>query len=54
MASVKETSDPALSEPGPSLLENKDHSEMESTQEGNEGLFVPSFLEEALGGDGNL
>ena len=26
----------------------------EATQEGEEGLFIPSFLEEALGGDGNL
>ena len=54
VASVKETSDPALSEPGPSLPEDEDHSEVESTQEGDEGLFIPSFLEEALGGDGNL
>ena len=27
---------------------------MEPTQEDDEGLFIPSFLEEALGGDGNL
>ena len=53
-ASVKETSDPALSEPGPSLPEDEDHLGGESTQEGEEGLFIPSFLEEALGGDGNL
>ena len=52
--SVKETTDPALSESGPSLLEDEDHSEVELTQEDNEGLFIPSFLEEALGGDGNL
>ena len=54
MASIKETSDPALSEPGPSLPEDKDHLGGESTQEGDEGLFILSFLEEALGGDGNL
>ena len=54
MASIKETSDPALSEPGPSLPEDEDHLGGESTQEGDEGLFIPSFLEEALGGDGNL
>ena len=54
MASVEETSDPALSELGPSLSEDEDHLGGESTQEGDEGLFIPSFLEEALGGDGNL
>ena len=54
MASVEETSDPTLSEPGPSLPEGKDRLGGESTQEGDEGLFIPSFLEEALGGDGNL
>ena len=54
VASVKETSDPALSELGPSLPEDEDHLGGESTQEGEEGLFIPSFLEEALGGDGNL
>ena len=53
-ASVEETSDPALSEPGPSLPEDKDRLGGESTQEGDEGLFIPSTLEEALGGDGNL
>ena len=53
-ASVEETSNPALSEPGPSLPEDKDHLGGESTQEGDEGLFFPSFLEEAPGGDGNL
>ena len=53
-ASIKETSDPALSELGPSLPEDKDHREGESTQEGDKGLFILSFLEEALGGDGNL
>ena len=54
MASVEETSDPALSELGPSLPEDEDCLGGESTQEGDEGLFIPSFLEEALGGDGNL
>ena len=53
-ASVEETSDPALSELGPSLSEDEDRLGGESTQEGDEGLFIPSFLEEALGGDGNL
>ena len=54
MASVEETSDPALSESGPSLPEDEDHLGGESTQEGDEGLFIPSFLKEALGGNGNL
>ena len=53
-ASIEETSDPALSELGPSPPEDEDHLGGESTQEGEEGLFIPSFLEEALGGDGNL
>ena len=53
-ASVEETSDPALSEPGPSLPEDEDHLGEESSQEGDEGLFIPSFLAEALGDDGNL
>ena len=53
-ASVEETSDPALSKLGPSLPEDEDHLGGESTQEGDEGLFIPSFLEEALGGDGYL
>ena len=53
-ASVEETPDPALSEPGPSLPEDEDHLGGESTQEGNERLYIPSFLEEALGGDCNL
>ena len=54
MASVEETPDPALSEPGPSLPEDEDHLGGESAQEGDEGLYIPSFLEEALGGDCNL
>ena len=53
VASVEETFDPALSEPGPSLSKDKDRLGGESTQEEDEGLFIPSFLE-ALGGDGNL
>ena len=46
--------DPALSEQEPSLPEDDDHLEVEPTQEEDEGLYIPSFLEEALGGDGNL
>ena len=53
-ASVEETADPAPLESGPSLPEDEDHLEVELTREDNEGLFIPSFLEEALGGDGNL
>ena len=53
-ASVKGTPDPALSKQGPSLPEDNDHLEVEPTQEEDEGLYIPSFLEEALGGDGNL
>ena len=54
MASVKETTDPAPMESGPSLPKDEDHSEVEPTWEDDEGLFIPSFLEEALGGNGNL
>ena len=53
-ASVEETPDPALSELGPSLPEDDDHLGGEPTQEEDEGLYIPSFLEEALGGDCNL
>ena len=52
--SVKGSPDPALSEQEPSLPEDDDHLEVEPTQEEDEGLYIPSFLEEALGGDGNL
>ena len=52
--SVEGSPDPALSEQGPSLPEDDDHLEGEPTQEEDEGLYIPSFLEEALGGDGNL
>ena len=53
-ASVEETMDSTSSESGPSPPRDKDHSEVEPTWEDDEGLFIPSFLEEALGGDGNL
>ena len=53
-ASVEETTNPAPSESGPTLAEDEGHSEVESAQEDDEGLFIPSFLEEALGGHGNL
>ena len=51
---MEESADPALSEQGPSLPEDEDHLGEEPTQEGDEGLYIPSFLEEALGGDCNL
>ena len=53
-ASVKGSPDPVLAEPEPSLPEDDDHLGGEITQEGDEGLYIPSFLEEALGGDCNL
>ena len=53
-ASVKETTDHAPTESGPSLPDEEDHHAVEANQEDDEGLFIPSFLEEALGGDGNL
>ena len=53
-ASVKGSPAPALSEQEPSLPEDDDHLEVEPIQEEDEGLYIPSFLEEALGGDGNL
>ena len=52
--SVKGSPDPALSEQEPTLPEDDDHLEVEPTQEEDEGLYIPSFLEDALGGDGNL
>ena len=52
--SVEESADPALSKQGPSLPDDADHLGGEPTQEGDEGLYIPSFLEEALGGDCNL
>ena len=54
MASVEETTDAAPTESGPSLPDKEDHHAAETNQEDDEGLFIPSFLEEALGGDGNL
>ena len=53
-ASVEETTDPAPTESGPSFPEEEDCHEVEPSQEDDEGLFIPSFLEEALGGNGNL
>ena len=53
-ASVEETTDPAPMESGPSLPNEEDHHVVETNQEDDEGLFIPSFLEEALGGDGNF
>ena len=53
-ASVEETTDSAPMESGHSPPEDEDHPEVELTREDDEGLFIPSFLEEALGGDGNL
>ena len=53
-ASVEETTDSAPTESGPSLPEEEDCPEVEPNPEDDEGLFIPSFLEEALGGDGNL
>ena len=52
--SVEGSPDPALSEQEPSLPEDDDHLGGEPTQEEDEALYIPSFLEEALGGDGNL
>ena len=53
-ASVEETPDSAPLESRPSPPEDEDHPEVELTREDDDGLFIPSFLEEALGGDGNL
>ena len=53
-ASVEETPDPALSELGPCLPEDEDHLGGEPTLGGDEVLYIPSFLEEVLGGDCNL
>ena len=51
---VEGSPDPAPSEQEPSLSKEDDHLEVEPTQEEDEGLYIPSFQEEALGGDGNL
>ena len=53
-ASVEETTDSVPTESGPSLPNEEDHHAVETNQEDDEGLFIPSFLEEALGGDSNL
>ena len=53
-ASVEGSPDPAPSEQEPPLSKEDDHLEVEPTLEGDEGLCIPSFLEEVLGGDGNL
>ena len=53
-ALVEGSPDPVLAEPEPSLPEDEDHLGGEPTQEGDEGLYIPSFHEEALGGDCNL
>ena len=52
--SVEGSPDPVLAEPELSLPDDDDHLGREPTQEGDEGLYIPSFLEEALGGDCNL
>ena len=54
VASVEETTDSTPMVSGPSLPEEEDHPEVETNQEDDEELFIPSFLKEALGGDGNL
>ena len=46
-ASVEESTVPDLSEQGPSLPKDDDHLEREPTQEEDEELYIPSFLEEA-------
>ena len=53
-ASVEETTDSTPTESRPSPPEDDDHPEVELTWEDDEGLFIPSFLEEVLGGNGNL
>ena len=54
VASVEGTLDSAPMELAPSPPEDEDHPEVEPNREDDEGLFIPSFLEQALGGDGNL
>ena len=53
-ATVEGSPDPALSEQETSLPGDDDHLEGEPTLEEEEGLYIPSFLEEALGGNSNL
>ena len=52
--SVEASPDPDLAVLEASLSEDDDHLGGEPTQDGDEGLFIPNFLEEALGGDCNL
>ena len=52
--SVEGISDPVLCEQESTLSDDHDHSEVEPTREEDEGLYIPSFLEEALGGNCNL
>ena len=52
--SVEEAPDPVMSEQESALSDDHDHLEVEPTREEDEGLYIPSFLEEALGGDCNL
>ena len=53
-ASVEETPDSVLSEQESALSDDHGHLEVKPTQEEDERLYIPSFLEEALGGDCNL
>ena len=52
--SVEESADTAQSKQGSSIPGDNDQLRVESIQEEDEGLYIPSFLEEAVGGDGNL
>ena len=52
--SVEEFTDPALSEQGPSIPKDDDNLGGEPIQEEDEGLYIPSSLEKALGCDCNL
>ena len=54
VATVEDTTDTAPTESGPTLPDEEDHHEVWTNQEDDEGLFIPSFLEEAVGGNGNL
>ena len=53
-AKVEGSSDLALSEQETSLPGDDDSREGEPTLEDKEGLYIPSFLKEALEGDSNL
>ena len=52
--SVEGSPNTVLAEPEPSLPEDDDHLGGEPIQEEDEGLYIPSFWEEALGGDCSL